>query len=152
MGAKKPVTAGIIRVSTAAQGAGSSPENQRTTLANAGATLFFEAVESGFKSKRRDSLEPLFQAIRTGKIDRLLATDLSRAARQGDVIDELIDLCDSHGVEFLAGGMNVSHGSAYQWFSAKQMALQAELYSRDLSDRIRRGTRHRPGPPRQSAS
>ena len=105
----------------------------------AGATQFFEAVESGFKAKREKSLKPLFEAIEAGSIGRLLVTDLSRAARREKLLDQLITLCDEHGVEFLAGGMTMSHDNAYSWFSAKQMQLQAELYSRDLSQRIRRG-------------
>jgi DNA invertase Pin-like site-specific DNA recombinase len=133
-----PEIAGIIRVSTKGQ-AGSSPENQRQVLAAAGATRFFEAVESGYKAKRRESLQPLFDAIANGEISKLLATDLSRAARSQELLNELIALTDQHGVEFLAGGMAITHGDAYQWFSAQQLQLQAELYSRDLSGRIRRG-------------
>ena len=135
----KPVVAGIVRVSNKDQGEGQSPENQRQTLSAAGATEFFEAVESGFKEQRRQSLEPVFQAIRSGRISKLLATDLSRAARKDKVLDELIKACDEHGVEFLCGGMTMSHDSPYAWFSAKQMQLQAELYSRDLQGRILRG-------------
>jgi DNA invertase Pin-like site-specific DNA recombinase len=134
-----PVVAGIVRVSTKAQGDGMSPDNQRQVLAAAGATRFFEAVESGFKDNRRQSLQPLFAAIEAGEISKLLATDLSRAARQELLLDELITTCDAHGVEFLAGGMAMSHEDAYGWFSAKQLQLQAELYSRDLSQRVKRG-------------
>ena len=133
-----PEIAGIIRVSTKGQ-AGSSPENQREVLAAAGATRFFEAIESGYKAKRRASLQPLLDAIRAGEISKLLATDLSRAARSQELLNELIQACDEHGVEFLAGGMSISHGDAFRWFSAQQLQLQAELYSRDLSGRIRRG-------------
>ena len=61
---KKPVTAGIIRVSTKAQSDGQSPENQKQVLSQAGATRFFEAVESGFKAKREQTLKPLLEAIK----------------------------------------------------------------------------------------
>lgn len=142
-----PVTAGeigaIIRVSTKRQAEQSeSPTNQRHLLASQGATRFYEYVGSGFSAaKRRSSLawQELMQDIRDGRLRRLLATDISRAARKDELLTELIELCDQQGVEFLAAGLQVSHGSAMSWYSAKQMSLMAELYSRDLSDRIKRG-------------
>ena len=136
---KNPVIGGIVRVSTKHQGLGQSPENQREVLRQAGVTRFFEAVESGFKEKRRESLQPLFEAIEKREITKLLVTDLSRAARRDTVLTELTEACDKYGVEFLAGGMTMSHQNAYIWYSTKQLSLNAELYSRDLSDRIRRG-------------
>jgi DNA invertase Pin-like site-specific DNA recombinase len=136
-------TGGIIRVSTKAQALDSdSPANQRQVLASQGATRFYEDVGSGYSLQRRRSSEgwrQLLDDIQSGRIGRLLATDLSRAARRDALLSELIELCDAHGVEFLAGGMAMSHGTAHQWYSAKQIGLVAELYSRDLSDRIRRG-------------
>lgn len=141
------VTAGevgaIIRVSTKRQAEQSdSPANQRHLLASQGATRFYEYVGSGFSSEKRRSSaawQNLMQDIRNGRLSRLLATDISRAARKDELLTELIQLCDQHGVEFLAAGLQVTHGSAMSWYSAKQMSLMAELYSRDLSDKIKRG-------------
>jgi DNA invertase Pin-like site-specific DNA recombinase len=136
-------TAALIRVSTRQQASDTdSPTNQRTTLAAAGATRFFEYVGSGFKgdgAPRRTSLQPVFDAITTGEIGRLLVTDISRAARSGRVVDELITHCDRHDVEFLAGGMAFSHEGSMQWFSARQMADIAELQSRQQREKILRG-------------
>lgn len=142
-----PVTAaevgGIIRVSTKRQAEESdSPANQRHVLASQGATRFYEYVGSGFSVEKRrssDAWQALIQDIQTGRLHRLLATDISRAARKDELLTELIELCDQHGVEFLASGLQVTHGTAMSWYSAKQMGLMAELYSRDLSDRIKRG-------------
>lgn len=142
-----PVTAGevgaIIRVSTKRQAEESdSPANQRHLLASQGATRFYEYVGSGFSSEKRRSSEAwqtLMQDIKAGRLIRLLATDISRAARKDELLTELIQLCDHHGVEFLAAGLQVTHGTAMSWYSAKQMSLMAELYSRDLSDKIKRG-------------
>jgi DNA invertase Pin-like site-specific DNA recombinase len=141
------VTAGevgaIIRVSTKRQAEESdSPTNQRHLLTSQGATRFYEYVGSGFSSDKRRSSEAwqnLIQDIKAGRLIRLLATDISRAARKDELLTELIQLCDHHGVEFLAAGLQVTHGTAMSWYSAKQMSLMAELYSRDLSDRIKRG-------------
>ena len=142
-----PVTAGevgaIIRVSTKRQAEESdSPANQRQLLTSQGATRFYEYVGSGFSSEKRRSSEAwqtLIQDIKAGRLIRLLATDISRAARKDELLTELIQLCDHHGVEFLAAGLQITHGTAMSWYSAKQMSLMAELYSRDLSDRIKRG-------------
>lgn len=138
-----PVTGGIVRVSTKKQAEESdSPANQRQTLAAQGATCFYEYVGSGFSTDKRrasEAWQTLLADIQQGRLQRLLATDISRAARKDELLSELIELCDLHGVEFLASGLRVSHGSAMQWYSAKQMSLMAELYSRDLSDRIKRG-------------
>lgn len=134
---------GIVRVSTKRQALESdSPSNQRHVLAQQGATRFYEYVGSGYSvDKRRasEAWQALLNDIRSGRLRQLLATDISRAARKDELLSELIQLCDQHGVEFLASGLRVSHGSAMQWYSAKQMGLMAELYSRDLSDRIKRG-------------
>lgn len=138
-----PLIGGIVRVSTRRQAEQSdSPINQRQVLAQQGASVFYEYVGSGFSIDTRrasDAWQQLVKDIRSRRIHRLLATDISRAARRDQLLTELIELCDQHGVEFLASGMHVSHGNAHQWYSAKQMSLMAELYSRDLSDRIRRG-------------
>ena len=142
-----PVTAtevgAIIRVSTKLQAEQSdSPANQRHVLSSQGATRFYEYVGSGFSLHKRQSSpawQQLIQDIAEGRLHRLLATDISRAARKDELLSELIELCDQHGVEFLAAGFHVTHGTAMSWYSAKQMGLMAELYSRDLSDRIKRG-------------
>lgn len=139
----QPEIGGIVRVSTRRQAEESdSPANQRHVLASQGATRFYEYVGSGFSMEKRrasDAWQQLLADIRDGRLRRLLATDISRAARRDQLLSELIELCDQSGVEFLASGLRVSHGNAMQWYSAKQMALMAELYSRDLSDRIKRG-------------
>lgn len=138
-----PEVGGIIRVSTKRQAVdGDSPANQRQLLSQQGATRFYEYVGSGFRlDKRRSSAawQTLIADIRQGRLHKLLAVDISRAARKDELLTELIELCDASGVEFLAAGLQISHGSAMQWWSAKQMALMAELYSRELSDKIRRG-------------
>lgn len=134
---------GIVRVSTRRQAVDSdSPANQRHLLTQQGATRFYEYVGSGYKldqRRRSPAWKALVDDIRSGRLHQLLAVDISRAARKDELLTELIELCDASGVEFLAGGLHVSHGSAMQWYSAKQMALWAELYSRELSDKIRRG-------------
>lgn len=134
---------GIVRVSTQRQATESdSPLNQRQTLEAQGATCFYEYVGSGFSAaKRRASpaWQQLIADVKSGRLRRLLATDISRAARRDELLSELIELCDQWGVEFLAAGLRVSHGNAMQWYSARQMALMAELYSRDLSDKVKRG-------------
>lgn len=139
----EPEIGGIVRVSTKRQAEESdSPANQRHVLAGQGATRFYEYVGSGFSMEKRrasEAWQQLLLDIRHGCLRRLLATDISRAARKDELLSELIELCDECGVEFLASGLRVSHGNAMQWYSAKQMGLMAELYSRDLSDRIKRG-------------
>lgn len=143
MSKAKPEIGGIIRVSTKKQALESdSPANQRHVLAAQGATRFYEYVGSGFDVRGRRSSEAwqnLTSDIREGRLRRILTTDISRAARRDELLSELIELCDQYGVEFLASGLKVSHGSAMSWYSARQMSLMAELYSRDLSDRIKRG-------------
>lgn len=140
---RPPAIAALVRVSSRAQATDSdSLINQRTALAAAGATRFFEYVGSGSKgdgAPRRASLQPVFDAIERGEISKLLVTDISRAARNGRVTDELIRCCDKHGVEFLAGGLQFSHEGSTQWYTARAMADMAELHSRQQSEKIRRG-------------
>jgi len=62
--ARLGVIGGIIRVSTKAQAGTDSPENQRETLARAGATVFYEeAVSGSAKGGQRRRESPSWQRL-----------------------------------------------------------------------------------------
>jgi DNA invertase Pin-like site-specific DNA recombinase len=140
-----PVIGGIIRVSTKAQAGTDSPENQRETLARAGATVFYEeAVSGSAKGGQRRRQSPSWQQltadIASGRLTKLLVCDVSRIARRDALITELVELCDQHGVEFLANsGGTLTAKTAAQWLSVKQQGIFAEYFARELSDKIKRG-------------
>jgi len=78
--------------------------------------------------------------ITGGRLTKLLVCDVSRIARRDHLITELVELCDQHGVEFLASsGGTLTAKTAAQWLSVKQQGIFAEYFARELSDKIRRG-------------
>lgn len=132
-----------IRVSTARQGDGESPENQRERLRDAGATEFYVDTVSGYRiANRRKAAEfqRLKADIEAGRLTRLLTTRLDRIARRDAIVIELSELCDRNNVEFLrlnAGRVDTSTTSG--WLSVKLELLMAEHFSRQLSENIRNG-------------
>ena len=143
--ARLGVIGGIIRVSTKAQAGTDSPENQRETLARAGATVFYEEAVSGSakggqKRRQSPSWQQLTADITGGRLTKLLVCDVSRIARRDALITELVELCDHHSVEFLASsGGTLTAKTAAQWLSVKQQGIFAEYFARELSDKIKRG-------------
>jgi hypothetical protein len=143
---------GYIRVSSRKQrDASDSPASQRQRLADAGATIFFEDVVSGFKlEQRRDAVEfqAMCAAISAGKISRLIATRLDRYARRDSIVLELAELCDRYGVEFVSiSSGTVDTTTASGWLSVKMQLVFAEHFSRQLSENVRTGYQglHRQG-------
>lgn len=136
---------GYIRVSSARQRDESdSPASQRRRLSDAGATVFFEDLAvSGFKLEQRrkaSGFQRLQLAIRQRQITRLITTRLDRIARRDQIVLELAELCDAHGVEFVTLGSGpVDTSTASGWLGVKMQLVIAECFSRQLSENIRHG-------------
>jgi DNA invertase Pin-like site-specific DNA recombinase len=132
-----------VRVSSARQGDGESPENQRERLQAAGAELFYLDVVSGFKLKQRRKaveFERLVADIKAGRLTKLLTTRLDRIVRRDAIFMELAELCDKKHVEFLSlGSGRVDTSSASGWLEVKVQLMMAEHYSRQLSENVRNG-------------
>lgn len=143
MAQRTPQVAGYARVSSKQQEDGDALANQQHALRQAGATLLFSDVVSGFNQKARAraaGFSALLDAIRSGQVSRLLVKDLTRAARRDVFVHELLTVCDQAGVEFLSLQTGrVSTGTAGEWLNVKMLLTFGEYFSRDLSDRIRRG-------------
>lgn len=140
-----PVTAGIIRVSSDSAEQAQSPENQREHLVRAGCTKFYEdkisgSAEGGEKRRQSKVWQQLEADIKARRVGRLLVCEVNRIARRDHLVMGLVELCDEHGIEFLATtGGALSAKSAPQWLSLKQQAVFAEYFAREQSDKIRRG-------------
>lgn len=136
---------GYIRVSSRAQRDQSdSPASQRQRLTDAGATIIFEDLAvSGYRlNQRRKAVEfqRMWRAIETGQLRRLLATRLDRFARRDQIVLELAQHCERHGVEFVTLGSGaVDTSTATGWLSVKVQLMFAEHYSRQLSENIKTG-------------
>ena len=105
--ATTPVTAGIIRVSTESAEQAQSPENQREHLVRAGCTKFYEdrisgSAQGGEKRRQSKVWQQLEADIKSNRIGRLLVCEVNRIARRDHLVMSLVELCDEHGVEFLA--------------------------------------------------
>lgn len=154
------IVAGYIRVSSARQRDESdSPASQRQRLEAAGCTRIYQDLAvSGFKLEQRRRAAGFHQLqsdIRAGRVSRLLAVRLDRVARRDQLVIEMAELCQTHGVEFatLAGGpINVS--TATGWLQVKVQSIFGEHYSRALGESIRAGYDglHRAGIPARSAA
>jgi DNA invertase Pin-like site-specific DNA recombinase len=153
------VVGGYIRVSSKRQrDASDSPASQRQRLADAGCTVFYEDVVSGYQlSQRRKAAEfqLMWRAIASGHLLRLVATRLDRYARRDAIVLELAEHCERHGVEFvsLSTGL-VDTSSASGWLNVKMQLVFAEHFSRQLSENVRHGYQglHRQGIPACPAS
>lgn len=135
---------GYIRVSSTKQRDESdSPASQRQRLKAAGATVFFEDVVSGFRLEQRRKaaqFQLLQQAISQRRITTLITTRLDRIARRDHLVLELAELCEAHGVEFVAlSSGRVDTRTASGWLNVKMQLLIAEHFSRQLSENIRTG-------------
>lgn len=153
------ISAGYVRVSSVQQRDESdSPASQRKRLEAAGCTQIYEDLAvSGFKlSQRRRAAgyQQLLDGIRSGRIAKVLAVRLDRLARRDQIVFELVDLCQKHGVEFstLATGP-VSIETAAGWLQLKVHSMFGEHYSRLLSESVRAGYQglHQAGIPARSA-
>lgn len=136
---------GYVRVSSRRQRDESdSPASQRQRLKDAGCTVFYEDLAvSGYRlPQRRKALqfESMWQAIATGQLTRLIATRLDRYARRDQIVLELAEHCEQHGVEFvsLSSGI-VDTSSATGWLNVKVQLMFAEHYSRQLSENVKQG-------------
>lgn len=136
--------AGYIRVSSARQrDASDSPASQRKRLADAGCTVFFQDTVSGFKREQRrkaHEFQRLWQAIATGELEHLVATRLDRMARRDDIVLELAQHCEAHGVGFSTLGSGaVDTSTATGWLNVKVQLMFAEHFSRQLSENVKTG-------------
>jgi hypothetical protein len=146
---------GYIRVSSRRQRDESdSPASQRQRLKDAGCTVFYEDLAvSGFRlSQRRLAVQfqQMWEAIATRRLKRLVATRLDRYARRDEIVLELADHCERHGVEFLSLSSGVvDTTSATGWLNVKMQLVFAEHYSRQLSENVKQGFAglHRQGIP-----
>ena len=142
---RKPVVAGIVRVSTKSVEQEQSPKNQQEHLRRAGCNKFYEdkisgSAEGGERRRQSKVWQQLEADIRANRISKLLVCEVSRIARRDHLVMDLVELCDQHGVEFLATtGGQLSQKSAPQWLSVKQQAVFAEYFAREQSDKIKRG-------------
>lgn len=136
---------GYVRVSSARQRDESdSPASQRQRLTAAGATILFEDLAvSGYRLNQRrhaSEFQKMWRAIESGQLRRLLATRLDRFARRDQIVLELAQHCERHGVEFVTlGSGRVDTSTASGWLSVKMQLLIAEHYSRQLSENVRHG-------------
>jgi DNA invertase Pin-like site-specific DNA recombinase len=153
------ISAGYVRVSSVQQRDDSdSPASQRQRLKAAGCTQIYEDLAvSGFKlSQRRRAAgyQQLLDGIRSGRIAKVLAVRLDRLARRDQIVFELVELCQKHGVEFatLATGP-VSIETAAGWLQLKVNSMFGEHYSRVLSESVRAGYQglHQAGIPARSS-
>lgn len=134
-----------IRVSSSRQrDQGDSPANQRERCAAAGATEFYEDLAvSGFlleDRRRAEALTRLRRDIERRRLTRLIVTRLDRVARRDQIVLELAELCERHGVEFVSLGSGaVETSTAAGWLSVKMQLLLAEHFSRQLSENVRSG-------------
>ena len=150
--------AGYLRLSSKGQRDSSdSLASQRKRLQQAGATLFFEDVVSGYRLDQRrkaDGYQRLLQAVTAGQVNRLLVVRLDRAARRDSLVLALAETCEKAGVPFESlGSGTVETSTASGWLSVKMQLVMAEHFSRQLSENIRGGYRglHAQGIPARSA-
>ena len=122
-------------------------EQQLDQLKRAGYTELFVDIQSG-----RDPSRPKFLALieralslaESGESVTILVVELQRFARNTSVSMKTIDRLDRAGVAIkeVSGGP-ISIKRAADWLAFGMRSLWAEYYSRDLSEKVKRGNEYR---------
>lgn len=135
---------GYSRVSSDEQAQGHSIDSQIARLKAAGCTNVLKDVESAYrKNSYRPGYEQLLQAIREGRVSRLVVTNLDRLARNEAVAFRLFDELEDWGVSFCSLDqpyidLSNPDGRVIAGFSV----LEARAYSARLSKRVKQGHKH----------
>jgi site-specific DNA recombinase len=122
-------------------------EQQINQLKRAGYTELFVDIQSGRDPSRPNFLALIDRALylaESGESVTILVVELQRFARNTSVSMEAIDRLDRAGVVIreVSGGP-ISIKRAADWLSVGMRSLWAEYYSRDLSERVKRGNEYR---------
>jgi DNA invertase Pin-like site-specific DNA recombinase len=134
---------GYCRVSTASGEQLSALENQIARIKAAGVDRVITDVESGLSSDRPGMLE-LLNLIDMRKVSEVIATRVDRLGRDASATDALIVLAAKKGVRLttLDGGA-VETDTPTGFLMARISTSLAEMESRMLSQRVRRGLEQR---------
>jgi site-specific DNA recombinase len=130
---------GYWRVSTASTEQLAAAENQRSRLEAAGVDRLLGDVGSGLDLQRPGYLE-LLELIYRRAITEVVLTRLDRLCRDAAASDALLVTCARRGVKIrtLDGG-TVEADTPHGFLLSRMATSLAELESRQLSQRVRRG-------------
>lgn len=92
---------GYCRVSTSHREQDASIEAQERQLLAAGCSRVIKERRSAYKAGKRPGWEGCKGLITSGKIEKFMVVSLSRASRRQETA-EMSELCNEHGVEFIA--------------------------------------------------
>lgn len=125
---------GYLRISSAEQVEGLSPETQRRALVRAGAVEIFEDLGiSGFKDVRRAGFEALLEAINAGTVRTVVCNTYSRLSRNAKDSARLDDALLAAGAKVLDLGTGQHYEPAD--LTPELLALLARQESRSKSKR-----------------
>lgn len=102
-------------------------------------------VESGTTAKRKN-LQRLIDDAMNKKIDVILAKELSRLARNGELSYQIKNLCENHGVHIITldGAINTLQGNThmfglYAWMYEQEAQRTSERVKETLKTRAKKG-------------
>lgn len=141
-----------IRVSTNKEEQKQSLENQKelfmNLLSEKGWDLFdiYLDIESGTKSKKRPALKRMIEDARMKKFDIILAKELSRLARNGQLSYEIKNLAEIQGIHILTmdGAIDTLSGNTqmfglYAWMYEQESQRTSERVKTALQIRAKIG-------------
>ncbi len=141
-----------IRVSTNKEEQKQSLENQKelfmNLLSEKGWDLFdiYLDIESGIKSKKRPALKRMIEDARLKKFDIILAKELSRLARNGQLSYEIKNLAEIQGIHILTmdGAIDTLSGNTqmfglYAWMYEQESQRTSERVKTALQIRAKIG-------------
>ncbi|MGG4038711.1 recombinase family protein [Heyndrickxia ginsengihumi] len=141
-----------IRVSTNKEEQKQSLENQKelfmNLLSEKGWDLFdiYLDIESGTKSKKRPALKRMIEDARLKKFDIILAKELSRLARNGQLSYEIKNLAEIQGIHILTmdGAIDTLSGNTqmfglYAWMYEQESQRTSERVKTALQIRAKIG-------------
>ncbi|MDF5715038.1 MAG: fdxN element excision recombinase XisF [Rhizonema sp. NSF051] len=130
------------RVSSKEQSNTNALEQQIDRLKVAGAEEVFFDVESGYKGRRRESLEKVMELVRSRQVETVLVTRVDRLSRKSKEAFSLIEEFIQSGVILKCLDEPLDLSSAAGKMAAGMMVIFSQHHSDQKSEAVRHGWEH----------
>lgn len=98
---------------------------------------FIEDLSVSGKSINRQGLKDLIKRLKSGKYDTLVVQDISRLSRDASFsLHFFKSIIEKLKINFISLQENINTSTATGWFTFAIFAANAELYSRQISEKI----------------
>ncbi|MDF5721528.1 MAG: fdxN element excision recombinase XisF [Rhizonema sp. PD37] len=130
------------RVSSREQSNTNALQQQVERLKSAGAQEVFSDVESGYKGRRRESLEKVMDLVRSRQVETVIITRVDRLSRKSKEAFSLIEEFIQNGVVLRCMDEPLDLSSAAGKMAAGMMVIFSQHHSDQKSEAVKHGWEH----------